>query len=183
MNAPSLLGAALLILSVQPAHADLYRRADVTGRGGPNGKCTIEVNVDGAAAVEVSGDTGLLKTLSGRSAVWRRFECNRPLPRNPIDFRFVGVDGRGTMRLLREPRGNGGTAVVHINDPKGGREGYTFDLQWREIGGGGWVARAVTGPTGPRPRSGGVPSRKGNSILSGFRRGSAEPRWVPVRRV
>ncbi len=41
------------------------RRATITGRGG-DGKCTIEVEVDGSAEVEVSGDVGLLRTLSGQ---------------------------------------------------------------------------------------------------------------------
>jgi hypothetical protein len=105
------------------------RRADLNGQGG-DGKCTIEVEVDDVAEVEISGDFGRIRTLQGQPAVWRRFTCNRPLPRNPIDFRFRGIDGRGQVQLVRDPRGNG-PAVVRIHDPKGGREGYTFDLEWR----------------------------------------------------
>jgi hypothetical protein len=41
------------------------------------------------------------------------------------------VDGRGNVQLLRDPNNSGGTAVVRIEDSKGGREGYTFDLEWR----------------------------------------------------
>jgi hypothetical protein len=107
------------------------RRAMMTGGGGQNGKCTIEVSVDREAEVEVFGDNGLLRTLSGQQSIWRRFQCNVPLPRKPADFRFVGIDGRGHVRLARDPRSNHGTAVVYISDPKGGREGYTFDLLWR----------------------------------------------------
>jgi hypothetical protein len=43
------------------------------------------------------------------------------------------------VELVRDPSTNGGVAVVRIQDTKGGREGYTFDLEWR--GGsnaGGW---------------------------------------------
>src|SRR3954453_19062021 len=47
-------------------------RASITGAGGDNGKCTIEVIVDGAADVEVSGDMGRVITLSGNPAEWRR---------------------------------------------------------------------------------------------------------------
>jgi len=121
---------------MQPAHANpASRRATIRGGGG-NGRCTIEVSVDHAAEVEISGDTGLLTTTAGQPAVWRRFQCNTPLPRNPVDFRFGGINGRGTVRLLQDPRSTGGRAVVQINDPKGGRGTYTFDLQWRGPGGG-----------------------------------------------
>jgi hypothetical protein len=106
-------------------------RATITGGGGDNGKCTIEVEVDGTADVEVSGDRGRIVTLSGQPADWRRLQCSAPLPRNPSDFRFQGIDGRGRAQLIREPGQNRGVAVVRIEDSKGGREGYTFDLEWR----------------------------------------------------
>jgi hypothetical protein len=92
-------------------------------------KCTIEVDVDGVADVEVRGDTGWIRTLQGQPSRWVRFECTSAIPRNPADFRFRGIDGRGDVRLIREP-GSNGAAVVRIQDPKGGREGYTFDLEW-----------------------------------------------------
>ena len=101
-------------------------------RGGGNpgeGKCTIEVVVDSAAEVEVRGDLAILRTLNGQPAQWRRFECNGPIPPNPANFRFIGVDGRGKQELIRDPR-NGGFAIVRIEDPNGGAEGYTFDLTW-----------------------------------------------------
>jgi len=104
-------------------------RATITGGGGDSGKCTIEVVVDTAADVEISGDTGRLITLQGQPAQWRRFQCNGRMPRNPANFRFQGIDGRGRVELIRQPS-NGGVAVVRIEDPKGGTEGYTFDLEW-----------------------------------------------------
>jgi hypothetical protein len=110
------------------------RRATITGSRGGNGKCTIEVVVDGVAEVEVAGEMGQLHTLSGTPANWVRFECSDPLPRLPEDFRFSGVDGRGRQILLRDPRGNRGVAVIRIEDPKGGREGYTFDIEWHGFG-------------------------------------------------
>ena len=109
------------------------RRAEIRGGGG-DGKCTIEVEVDDVAEVEISGDTARLRTMAGRPANWRRFVCNRPMPPNPIDFRFQGVDGRGRQTLVRDPR-NGGAAVVRIEDREGGSEGYTFDIMWRGEGG------------------------------------------------
>lgn len=108
----------------------MSRRAVMTGGGSPDsGKCTIEVVVDGAAEVEVRGDTAVLRNLQGQMPQFRRFECNGVLPANPANFRFAGVDGRGRQELIRDPR-NGGVAVVRITDPDNGSEGYTFDLFW-----------------------------------------------------
>ena len=115
-----------------PLSAQAYqRRAVMRGGGNANqGKCTIEVVVDGAAEVEIRGDSALLRNLAGRPPQWRRFECSGIMPANPGDFRFIGIDGRGRQELIRDPR-NGGLAVVRIEDPDGGEEGYTFDLTWR----------------------------------------------------
>jgi hypothetical protein len=106
------------------------RRASLTGGGSPDrGKCTVEVVVDGAAEVEVRGGNAILRNLAGQPAQWRRFECTDVLPPNPPNFRFTGVDGRGSQELVRGPQ-NGGAAVVRIQDRDGGSEGYTFDLTW-----------------------------------------------------
>jgi Protein of unknown function (DUF3011) len=107
------------------------RRANIVGNRGDEGKCTIEVRVDEVAEVEVNGDMGRIRTLSGQSANWVRFECTAPIPRNPADFRFKGIDGRGRVSLVEDPgSGRGRAAVVRIEDSKGGSEGYTFDLLW-----------------------------------------------------
>jgi hypothetical protein len=107
------------------------RQANFTGnRNSSEGKCTIEVVVDGSADVEVQGDRAVLRTLSGQPAQWRRFQCNAPLPGNPGDFRFKGIDGRGRQELIQDPR-RGGVAVVRIEDRDNGQEGYTFDLIWK----------------------------------------------------
>ena len=102
--------------------------------------------MDGAADVEIRGDSGIIRNINGQRAEWRRFECSSPLPSNPVEFRFAGVDGRGRQQLIRDPR-NGGVAVVRIEDPQGGREGYTFDLTW----GGGYPGGYSQGPAYPPP--------------------------------
>jgi hypothetical protein len=132
---------------LRPVQGDTAsRRAAITGGGGP-GRCTLEVNVDHAAQIEISGDTGNLRTLAGQPSFWRRFECNVPLPRTPHDFQIARVNGRGSVRLLKDPSSNHGTAVVHILDPKGGRGVYTVDLAWRGPGG-GWGPGPGQGPRG-----------------------------------
>lgn len=106
-------------------------RANVRGNNrSDQGKCTIEVEVDAVAEVEVRGDTARIRTLAGQPSVFKRFDCDGVIPTRPADFRFKGIDGRGRMTLVQDPR-NGGSAVIRIEDPKSGREGYTFDLEWQ----------------------------------------------------
>lgn len=126
------------------------RRAEITGEGGPApqfGRCTVEVSVDHAAELEIRGDLGNLTTLAGQTAYWRRFRCNAPLPPAPRDFRLAKVNGRGTVRLLQDPRNNRGAARVHISDPQGGRANYALEVAWR--GGDGWAAPVPPPPPGP----------------------------------
>jgi hypothetical protein len=118
-------------------------RANVRGGDSSSGKCTFEVNVDGVAEIEIHGDSGYLRTISGQPASWRRLDCSSHFPNNPGDFRFKGVDGRGRQTLVRDPRGSGGVAVIRIEDPQGGAEGYTGDITWSGGdshwgGGGNW---------------------------------------------
>jgi len=147
------LAASILAVLLPTARANpVPRQAVITGGGG-NGRCTVAVNVDGAAEVEISGSAGLLTTITGQPAVWRRFQCNTPLPRHPVDFRLIRIEGRGALRLLEDPGSTRGRVVVRIGDPKGGRANYTFDLQWRQSRDGGWGGWTP----GPQPDPGGFP--------------------------
>ncbi len=150
MNRSLLLTAGILVVLAQAGYANsAVRRATMTGNGG-DGRCTVTVTVDHAAEIEISGDKGLLTTTVGQPAAWNRFTCNAPLPRNPVDFRVVRLGGRGTVRLIQDPRRTGGRAVIQINDSQSGRANYSFDLQWRTPGGGAWQP-------GPPPRPAPVP--------------------------
>ena len=122
--------AALLAVEI-PSFGQVQRiHADIRGGGG-DGKCTFEVDVDGAAEVEIRGGEGYLRTVRGAPARWIRLDCNQPLPAQAGNFRFRGIDGRGRQSLLRDPNRNGGVAVILIEDRDNGREKYTGDIQWR----------------------------------------------------
>jgi hypothetical protein len=122
----AITGIAALSASAQT----FERRADITGGGDRDrGKCTIEVVVDGAVEIEIRGDRAVMRNLYGQPPEWRRFICNAPMPPNPAGFRFAGVDGRGRQTLVRAA--GGGPAVIRIEDPQSGREGYTFDIFWQ----------------------------------------------------
>ena len=108
--------AIVLSVLMQPAPANpVSHRAIITGGGG-NGRCTIDVSVDHAAEVEISGDTGLLTTTAGQPAAWRRFQCNAPLPRNPVDFRFGGTNGPKVAAPLTPSIFSGADLVMAAED-------------------------------------------------------------------
>jgi len=130
---------ATCVLLASSAFTQNTIQAQLTGGGG-SGKCTFEVRVDGVADVQIRGNQGYLQTKAGMPAQWVRLRCNQPLPRNPNNFRFAGVDGRGKQYLLRPPNQNNGVAVIRIEDPKNGYQGYTGDIMWNggNNSGGNW---------------------------------------------
>lgn len=145
------LWIAIAALIALPAFGQDTFRAKITGGGG-DGKCTFEVEVDGVAEVEIRGDQGYLRTISGNTARWRRLDCNQALPGRPNDFRFKGIDGRGRQDLIRNPNDNRGIAVVRIQDTKNGSEGYTGDIMWRGGSDGGFSGGGFDRDRGPFDR-------------------------------
>ena len=106
------------------------RRATITGNNGSGqASCTIEVLVDGAVEVELRGDAGTLRNISGQTPQWRRFECTERMPFNPASFEFRGVPGRGEMALTSDPS-NSGVAVIRIEDRSSGAQNYSFGVFW-----------------------------------------------------
>jgi hypothetical protein len=120
----------VVVIAAQGQIADQIRRATIAGSGGTSGNCTIEVRVDASTEVDIYGDSGRLRTVTGQPAAWTRMECTDALPARMSDFRFRGIDGRGSVKLAQDPRNNNGMAVVRIDDTKGGSEGYTFSIEW-----------------------------------------------------
>jgi hypothetical protein len=124
---------ALVLAELMPLGAGQYRLAELVGGGNANeGKCTVEVIVDGIAEVRIRANAATLFELSAQPSQWRRFQCNGVMPANPLNFQFVGVDGRGRQGLIQSPR-NGEAAVVRIEDTGHGSSAYTFILMWNYV--------------------------------------------------
>jgi len=108
--------------------AQNQRRAVMVGGGnGAQGQCTGEVVVDGAADLQINGDTASVRDLSGSQPQLRRFECTGPLPAQ-ANVR-LSANGRGTAALVSAPT-NGGPAVIRFEDREGGASSYQFQLTW-----------------------------------------------------
>jgi hypothetical protein len=67
MNKQVMVRLLFIVLPLQSLYAtSVTRQATITGGRGVGGKCPIGVEVDGAAQVQISDDTGVLTTLSGQ---------------------------------------------------------------------------------------------------------------------
>lgn len=110
------------------------------------GYCAIRVWVDDLVIIHTRGDRVAFETVRGQRARDAGTECSQPMPAGDAlaDFKWRGIDGRGRVELLEEPdRRNRYTAIVRIEDRKGGGEEHHFRLTWRNLrpgsgAGGGW---------------------------------------------
>jgi hypothetical protein len=128
MNARLFLTIVSTAVLAIPAGAQVQRRATMTGGGnGGSGHCTGEVVVDGAADVQIRGDTATVRDVSGQQPQIRRFECTSLVPAT-ASLR-ANVNGRGEARVTAMPN-NGSPAVIHIEDHEGGASTYQFDIAW-----------------------------------------------------
>ncbi|MCL5744678.1 MAG: hypothetical protein M1541_12255 [Acidobacteria bacterium] len=92
---------------------------------------------------------------------------HRPPAYGMSEFRFKGIDGRGKVQLAQDPRNNNGMAVIRIDDPKAGSEGYTFDIEWGGASGGAPTGGFSTG--GYYPSTGGIyPAPTGSTTGASF---------------
>ncbi len=70
-----------------------------------DGRCVLRVRVDDEIDVELRGNSVLLRTITGRPGKDEGSECSQPLPAGGFTkFNFRGIDGRGEVRLVQEPR-------------------------------------------------------------------------------
>lgn len=123
-----------------------------------DGRCTIRVRIDDDSDVILRGDQIRIRVLRGGPGRDQGSECNAPLPisGNIRNFQFRGIDGRGNPRLLQPPSSrNNYVAVVNVQDPQSGDEGYTFELTWQWDGQGGGYFPGGRPTTRPSPPSGG----------------------------
>lgn len=88
--------------------------------------------VDQLTAITIRGQRVRSEDFAGRQLRNGRFDLSSPLPSSPTDIELINVRGRGRVELVEKPwEGNGYTAVVRIEDQRGGEADYSFNLVWR----------------------------------------------------
>lgn len=147
------------------------RRTGDSNPNSENGYCNIRLEVDDEVYVYIRGDRVRAERTRGEIPRDQGSECTGPLPGRYLrNFRWRGVDGRGEQRLIEQPNsGNRYTAVAYIRDSKGGREGYTFRIEWegRADSGDSWSGGGSGGNWGGSGGSGGWGSGGGSDWGSG----------------
>ena len=110
----AVLAATLLPLA---AHAD--------------GRLNWSGNVDDRASVSIHGRDVRTQTVSGKPVQGVTTRMFGRLPTEHPIFVNMTKRGRGTVRVVQQPRSsNDYTAVVRIHDPQPGAGHYRFQLEW-----------------------------------------------------
>ena len=88
--------------------------------------------VDDVAEIRIQGRRVDFFTRSGRPIYGVRYDVRGAgLPQYSIPLDVRRLNGRGNVSVVQYPRaGNGWTAVVRIDDSRGGADNYDIDLRW-----------------------------------------------------
>jgi hypothetical protein len=124
---------ALAAVSVPMMAQEFDRHAEIRGGDREHGRCEVVVVVDGAARIEIRKAEARLIDEKGAPAVWRQFECSAEMPRDPREFGFRMIAGRGKAQLL-QPARDGAPAVIRVEDPQSGAGEYRLEIYWRGFG-------------------------------------------------
>jgi hypothetical protein len=137
------LALAALLIPAAAGQGGASIRANIRGGGG-DGKCTFEVVVDGAAEVQIRGDQGSLRTLSGAPARCHRIRTISVLRASTgeagrswceIHGTIVGPRWSGSMTrgaAVKDTRAifYGAAATAETGDRDPGAADRHGDLEW-----------------------------------------------------
>jgi hypothetical protein len=87
--------------------------------------------VDDYVELRIQGSRVMSRERQGAPTFNERYDFSSPLPRAEVQMSVKKRDGRGRVQLIQSPsRSNGYTAVVAIDDDKGGADNYEIELRW-----------------------------------------------------
>ena len=89
-------------------------------------------SVDIGVEIEIRGGGHTVTDMGGQGVREVRAEFESSLPESDVPVSLRKLDGRGDVELIQVPDAdNGYTAIVRIEDDKGGSDNYEFELRWR----------------------------------------------------
>ena len=87
--------------------------------------------VDIGADIVIQGRRHRVEDKGGQGTQEQGARFSEPLPSRPVPVSLRKRDGRGRVDLVQAPESsNQFTAIVRIEDPKGGADTYEFELNW-----------------------------------------------------
>lgn len=106
--------------------------------GGNNGNRPIVGNltwtgvVDDVVQITIRGNSVQSKAVSGRVVTNENFNFTSPLPSRRVDVEIDKKKGRGSVRVMQQPRReNDFTTVIEVRDTSGGARDYELEIYWR----------------------------------------------------
>jgi len=106
---------------------------DSWGRDDVDGLFHWEGRVDVGVEIEIRGDSYTVHDMGGQGSREFQARFEAPLPEENVQVAVEKMDGRGEVDLMEAPTpGNDYTAIVRIEDDKGGADNYVFELRWRK---------------------------------------------------
>lgn len=87
--------------------------------------------VDIGCEIQIRGNSHEVIDEGGAGTQERSASFSSPLPRSDVPVSVEKRKGRGKVSLVQSPSAsNGYTAIVRIEDSKGGADDYDFELRW-----------------------------------------------------
>jgi hypothetical protein len=131
----SLLRVPLSLLLLSLIVSSIFARSSSTQRSDQGiASFRWEGEVDGTSFIRIRGREVRSQSQSGLPVQNQQFDFTDPLPNAPVQLVLAEVEGRGRVYLIQQPRPeNNYTAVVRIDDSKGGKSPYSFVLRWYDV--------------------------------------------------
>jgi hypothetical protein len=107
--------------------------ADASAQESSGGKIFWRGNVDDRVHVVIKGDMVETKTVAGKASAPAQFSFTAPLPARAVTFGVTKREGRSNnVKVLQQPSAdNDFTAIVEIQDEKGGANIYLLEIFWK----------------------------------------------------
>jgi hypothetical protein len=117
---------------------DRSRNDDLYGRSGNEqsyrgpGTMTWRGRVDDYVELNIQGNRVRSREREGSQTVNEQVSFSNPLPRANVTVSVRKRNGRGRVSVVQQPnQSNNYTAIVKIDDDKGGADDYEIEMEWR----------------------------------------------------
>jgi len=117
---------------------DRSRNEDVYSRSSSNqsysgpGTMTWRGRVDDYVELNIQGNRVRSRERQGSQTLNEQVSFSNPLPRANVTVSVRKRNGRGRVSVVQQPnQSNNYTAIVKIDDDKGGADDYEIEMQWR----------------------------------------------------
>jgi hypothetical protein len=117
---------------------DRSRNEDIYGRSGSDqsyrgpGTMTWTGRVDDYVELNIQGNRVRSREREGSQTLNEQVSFSNPLPRADVAVSVRKRNGRGRVSVVQQPnRSNNYTAIVKIDDEKGGADDYEIEMEWR----------------------------------------------------